>query len=184
MQKKLLSLMMLGMILISVATMAPVPAGAASILPKQIDDLLNSVKPGDSANYVTSRVKFALYLLLAGVVLVAVVYAILAAYKYIQSQGDPGKIGEAQKAIKAIFFGVGAMAVGVVGIILVSVFFDFDIITDPNIQQVCLSFPGEYACEYCSANPDNSNCIACETALKGTDAGVALPGECDETKFP
>jgi hypothetical protein len=161
MQKKLLSLMTFGMVLIGMATLAP-SASAASILPKPLEDLLDAIDPGKSASYVTARVAFALYLMLGGVILVAVVYAIMAAYKYIQSQGDPGKIGEAQKAIKAIFFGVGALAVGVVGIVLVTVFFDFDLV-DPDLPQVCISAAESDGCRSCiDDGKDAALCMQCE----------------------
>jgi len=76
---------------------------AQNLLPPQIIEIFNLLgKEGaGAAGFLTSRIQLALVIALGAVVLVAVVYAILAAFKYISSQGDAGKIEEAQKAIKA-----------------------------------------------------------------------------------
>ncbi|KXK26785.1 MAG: hypothetical protein TR69_WS6001000806 [candidate division WS6 bacterium OLB20] len=144
---------------------------AQSLLPGQIADIFNLLGPGGSgsAGFVTSRIQLGLVLALGAVVLIAVVYAIMAAIKYIQSQGDAGKIEEAQKAIQAIFFGIGAMLIAIVGIVLVFVFFGANR-PDPALYQVCLTSPDSEGCESCLAGEDpgtrgartNTACGQCE----------------------
>ncbi len=128
------------------------PAHAQNLLPKQITDIfgLLGTNGSGSAGFVQSRIQLGLVLALGAVVLIAVVYSILSALKYIQSQGDAGKIEEAQKAIKAIFFGIGAMLIAIVGIVLVFVFFGASR-PDPSLFQTCLSAPNSVGCASCVA---------------------------------
>ncbi len=139
---------------------------AENLLPQQIIQIFNLLGPQGSgaAGFVTSRIQLALVIALGAVVLVAVVYSIIAAFKYISSQGDAGKIEEAQKAIKAIFFGIGAMLIAIVGIVLVFVFFGAAR-PDPSLYQVCLSAPNSSGCAACYADTDptasSSNCFKC-----------------------
>ncbi|KXK26786.1 MAG: hypothetical protein TR69_WS6001000807 [candidate division WS6 bacterium OLB20] len=178
----------------------PAAVSAQSLLPDQIGDIFNLLGPegSGSANFVTSRVQLGLVLALGAVVLIAVVYAIMAAIKYIQSQGDAGKIEEAQKAIQAIFFGIGAMLIAIVGIVLVFVFFGANR-PDPALYQVCLSAPNSAGCESCLNNDaatdadgtySNTLCGQCEAAYdclarNGSNcdseaSGTTIPDECDE----
>lgn len=126
------------------------PVAAQDLLPSQIGDIFNLLGTDGvgASDFVTSRVQLGLVLALGIVVLIAVVYAILAAIKYIQSQGDAGQIEEAQKAIKAIFLGIGAMLLALVGIVLVFVFFGASR-PDPSLYQVCLSAPNSAGCKAC-----------------------------------
>ena len=139
---------------------------AQNLLPPQIIEIFNLLgKEGaGAAGFLTSRIQLALVIALGAVVLVAVVYAILAAFKYISSQGDAGKIEEAQKAIKAIFLGIAAMLIAIVGIVLVFVFFGAAR-PDPSLYQVCLSAPNSPGCDACynDSDPDatSSNCFKC-----------------------
>jgi hypothetical protein len=140
---------------------------AASLLPQQIIEIFNLLGPQGSgaAGFVTSRIQLALVIALGAVVLVAVVYSIIAAFKYISSQGDAGKIEEAQKAIRAIFLGIAAMLIAIVGIVLVFVFFGAAR-PDPSLYQVCLSAPNSIGCAACYADTDpaatTSNCFKCD----------------------
>lgn len=70
-----------------------------------------------------SLVSFGLSLIFVGIIAVAVYVIIRAAIKYIRSEGDESKIEEAQKAIKTVFMGVGALLVGIVGLVIILVFF-------------------------------------------------------------
>lgn len=70
-----------------------------------------------------SLVSFGLSLIFVGIIAVAVYVIIRAAIKYIRSEGDEGKVEEAQKAIKTVFMGVGALLVGIVGLVIILVFF-------------------------------------------------------------
>lgn len=73
---------------------------------------------------VRSWVNLGITLLFIGIILIAVFIIVRAAITYIQSQGDEGKIAEAQKAIKSVFIGIALLFVGIVGIILVLAFFN------------------------------------------------------------
>jgi len=150
-------------------------ANATSLLPDQISDLFNLLGgQGESTTqFVTSRVQLGLVIALGVVVLVAVVYAILAAIRYIRSQGEAGEIEEATKAIKAIFFGIGAMLIAIVGIVLVFVFFGA---TRPGTElfQTCISEPGSDACGVCLADGRDGN-NQCEQCEKEYDRGRIPP---------
>jgi hypothetical protein len=145
-----ISLLSLGTLLFSYERVS-----AASWLPKQIQDLFDLMGPGGSGTtgFATSRVQMLLLLGLGALVLAAVVYAAMAALKYIQSQGDPGKIEEAGKAVKAIFTGLAVLMVAIVGIVLVFVFFGTGLF-DSSAYQVCASAA------------DSPGCIACKGDLK------------------
>ena len=138
---------------------------SSGIFPQLINDLLDLLGPdGSSASaYLVDRLKFVLFLALGAVVLVAVVYSIMAAYKYIRSQGDPGKIDEAQKAIKAIFMGLGALAVAVVGVVLIFLFFGLGT-PESALPQVCISAPSSIGCKACQQDSGSTTCSFCEAA--------------------
>lgn len=161
------------------------PARAQNLLPPQITDIFGLLGVGGSgaAGFVTSRIQLGLVLALGAVVLISVVYAILAAFKYIQSQGDSGKIEEAQKAIKAIFFGIAAMLIAVVGIVLVFVFFGASR-PNPELTQVCLSAPGSKGCNACKTlGIEDTGCKACEdiyTQVAAGDVDLPTDGPCIE----
>lgn len=150
------------------STLMLLPQGVSaqnSLLPEEISNVFDLFGEDGSLTtvFVTSRVRVALVIALGILILVAVVYALIAAFKYIQSQGDPGKIEEAQKAIKAIFMGVAAMMVGIVGIVLVFVFFAATR-PDASLFQVCLSAPSSGGCASCMqvAGSTADLCETCE----------------------
>lgn len=151
-----------------------------SFLPEQILNLFNLLGPQGTgtAAFITSRVRVGLFIALGLIIVVAVIYALVASFKYIQSQGDPGKIEEAQKAIKAIFFGIAAMMIAVVGVILVFVFFGTTPV-EPNLFQTCLSAPNSLGCDSCrSEGIAGGNCNTCETLFAEIARGGTLdPGE-------
>lgn len=85
---------------------------------------INNDNPGQIAtNTVRGWVNLGITLLFIGIILIAVFIIVQAAIKYIQSQGDEGKIAEAQKAIKSVFIGIALLFVGIIGIVLVLAFF-------------------------------------------------------------
>ena len=178
--KKVTKLSIYSLLLLGMSAVL-LPARAQNLLPGQISDIFNllGTEGSGSAGFVQSRIQLGLVLALGAVVLVAVVYAIMAALKYIQSQGDAGKIEEAQKAIKAIFLGIGAMLVAIVGIVLVFVFFGANR-PDPSLFQTCLSAPNSTGCQACiDQDPANdaSLCVTCEDAYKALAlSGTALDG--------
>lgn len=151
-----------------------------SFLPEQILSLFNLLGPDGSgtASFIVSRVRVGLFIALGVIIVVAVIYALLASFKYIQSQGDPGKIEEAQKAIKAIFMGIAAMMIAIVGVILVFVFFGTSPV-EPNLYQTCLSAPNSLGCDSCRAEGINGgDCRTCEGLYAEVARGGTLdPGE-------
>ncbi|MEI6462573.1 MAG: hypothetical protein WCO33_02790 [bacterium] len=72
---------------------------------------------------VTNLIMSILTLLFIVVFIVAIVYTFLAAIKYIRSEGNEQKVEEAKNAVKAVLFGVGAMFVAILGIILINALF-------------------------------------------------------------
>lgn len=73
--------------------------------------------------FVAARLQLFISLIFVGIIILAVFIIIRAGVKYIQSQGDEGKIQEAQKAIKSVFIGIAVLFVGILGIVLVLAFF-------------------------------------------------------------
>lgn len=92
--------------------------GICNINDQNVEGEVNNV-----ATTAGSLVSFGLSLIFVGIIAVAVYVIIKAAIKYIRSEGDEAKIEEAQKAIKTVFMGVGALLVGIVGLVIILVFF-------------------------------------------------------------
>jgi len=63
--------------------------------------------------------RFGVSLIFIGIIAVAIIYIIRAAIKYIRSEGNEEEVQEATKAIKAVFIGIGALLVGIVGLVIV-----------------------------------------------------------------
>jgi len=149
----------------------PVPAHAqsTSLVPSFIQDIFDSLN--NPADYVTSRIRLGIILALGVVILIAVVYSILAAIKYISSQGDEGKVAEAKKAITAILSGIAALFIAIVGIVLVLVFFE---VQSPPTQvyNFCITNPDGALCQDCT-NGANASTQACISACQDEDAGAA-----------
>jgi hypothetical protein len=74
-------------------------------------------------DYLRDRANILLSVLFVGIILLSVFIIVQAGIKYIQSQGDEKQIGEAQKAIKTVFIGIGVLFVGIAGLVLVLAFF-------------------------------------------------------------
>ena len=138
----------------------PVPAHAqtsTSLVPDFIQRIFDGLD--NPADYVTSRIRLGIIIALGVVILIAVVYSILAAIKYITSQGEEGKVADAKKAITAILSGIAALFIAIIGIVLVLVFF--------NIQQ-----PPTQLYNFCIEDPEGALCQAC---TNGSNAGS---GQC------
>ncbi len=180
MKKYLLATLLILPILLVILPMSVHAQNDPSFLPEQILNLFNLLGPQGSgtAAFITSRIRVALFIALGVIIVVAVVYALIASFRYIQSQGDPSKIEDAQKAIKAIFFGIAAMMIAVVGVILVFVFFGTTPV-EPNLYQTCLSAPSSLGCDSCrSEGIAGSNCNTCESLFSDISRGGILdPGE-------
>lgn len=137
--------------------------GAVNIFPPEILRLFGLLGRGGicATDYINSRIQLVLFLVLGGLVLISVVYALIAAFKYIRSEGDPGEMEKAQKSIKAIFFGLAAMIIAIVGIVLVFVIFGAKP-TNPELFQVCISAPESLGCKACREDSTNPTCTGCE----------------------
>jgi len=144
-------------------------ANAASLLPQSIMDLMGLLGPGGvcASTYIESRIQFILILALGGIVLVAVAYALIAAFKYIRSEGVEGKMEEAKKTITSIFIGIAAMMVAIVGIVLVFAIFGARQ-ANPELLQTCINAPLSAACADCRISGSGgatSKCAICENAI-------------------
>ncbi|MBD3280563.1 hypothetical protein GF389_03505 [Candidatus Dojkabacteria bacterium] len=152
----------------------PVSVKAQNILPESIGNFLQEWEGSTVTEKVVGFLRLALTLAFGAVILVAVLYSILAAIKYIRSQGDSGKVEEANNAIKAIFQGIAAMFVGFIGIIIV--FFIFDVaLPDPSLPDICVKCPGTDVCKICSEGD-------LEDEVYTLDGATATTEECDLTE--
>lgn len=147
------ALMALGGLLASSTAVYAQSGSTSSFMPKIIQDLFDTLgqNGGGVAGFITTRAQFAIYFVLGLIILVAVAYSIMAGIKYIRSEGDPGKIEEAQKSIKAILMGIAAIFVGIIGIVLVMVIFGSSLPTG-GLPQVCLSAGESVGCKYYNNN--------------------------------
>jgi heme/copper-type cytochrome/quinol oxidase subunit 2 len=169
---------------------------AAGFLPAELEGILNLLGPSGicASDYITARARLALFMVLGGLVLISVVYALLAAFKYIRSEGDPGKMEEAQKSIKAIFFGIAAMIIAILGIVLVFVIFGAKQ-TNPQLFQTCINASDSVGCKKCVISVDDPTCKTCEdsyakicTKYAGQSKNFSdiigeLPEECKPTNL-
>ncbi|MEI6887070.1 MAG: hypothetical protein WCK31_02420 [bacterium] len=109
----------------------PVSVNAQSLIPTFLDPLVKAgsslgTEPGTSTVTLLSSILTIVFIV---VFLVAIVYTFMAAIKYIRSEGNEQKVEEAKNAVKAVLFGVGAMFVAILGVVLISAFFG---VTDPT----------------------------------------------------
>jgi len=68
-------------------------------------------------------IRFILSLIFVAIVIIAIYVIIKAALTYIQSEGNEEKVKQAKKAIQNVFIGIGALFVGLIGLIVVLAFF-------------------------------------------------------------
>jgi fumarate reductase subunit D len=159
---------------------------AESPLPDAITQLLGLLGPSGicASEYITARVQFVLTLALGGIILVAVVYALMAAFKYVSSQGESGKMEDAQKSIKAIFIGIAAMIIAIVGIILVFAVFGAKP-SSPELYQTCVSAPSSAACTSCKKDGavGSNPCALCENSIKTFCASDAAKNTSSSTSW-
>jgi len=136
---------------------------AISIFPPEIQAIIDLLGPGGicASKYIGERAQLALFMVLGGLVLISVIYALLAAFKYIRSEGNPDKMEDAQKSIKAIFFGIAAMIIAIVGIVLVFAVFNATP-TNPEIFQTCLQASDSEGCKACRKSTNDPLCKICE----------------------
>ncbi len=153
----------INIVVLALAGMATLTVSAQSLLPSFVSDITEGWEGATATEKITGFIRLALTLAFGAVILVAVVYSILAAIKYIRSGGEAGEVEEANKALKAIFQGVIAMFVGIIGVVLV--FFIFDVaLPNPSLPPVCLKYPESEKCRVCSEGTTNSTTnYDCET---------------------
>lgn len=78
----------------------------------------------DNLTTAAALIRFGLSLIFIGIIAIAVFTIIKAAIQYIRSEGEEEKIQSSQKSIKAVFIGIGALLVGIIGLVIVLAFFD------------------------------------------------------------
>lgn len=120
MKKILSTVLVIGALL---AFVSPLAVSAQTILPPVLNNIPKySVDklPTNASQIVTS----VLTIMFIVVFVVAVFYTFMAAIKYIRSEGNEQKVEEAKNAIKAVLFGVAAMFIAIVGILLINAFFN------------------------------------------------------------
>jgi uncharacterized membrane protein YidH (DUF202 family) len=86
------------------------------------DKSADEAKEG-ALGFATERIQQVVSLIFIGIIVISVFIIVQAGVKYIQSQGEEGKIAEAQKAIRSVFVGIAILFVGIIGLILVLAFF-------------------------------------------------------------
>lgn len=91
----------------------------ADILPGNLGGAVNAVGTNRSS-FLISLIRNGLIILFAVIVIAAIIYAALAGFKYIRSQGDETKVSEATEAIKAVMIGLLVAFLGVIAVIIVS----------------------------------------------------------------
>lgn len=138
-----------------------VNAQGTSLIPNFIQDIFGEAA-NDPANYVTARIRLGIIIALGVVILVAVVFSILAAIKYISSQGEEGKVAEAKKSVTAILTGIAVLFIAIIGIALVLVFF--------NVQS-----PVTEVYNFCITDPDSQLCQDCTNGNNANDTETCIP---------
>lgn len=89
-----------------------------------IDGVLCAADDGSTTiNVIATLVQLGLSLIFVVIIAIAIFYIIKSAITYIQSEGNEEKVTEAQKAIKAVFIGIGALFVGILGLVLLITIF-------------------------------------------------------------
>lgn len=88
-----------------------------------INSLCGTIDNNTTGATIRSTFNLIVSLIFVAIIIFSIYVIIKAAIKYIRSEGDPAKIEEAQKAIKAVFVGIAALFVGLIGIIVVIAFF-------------------------------------------------------------
>ncbi len=89
-----------------------------------IQDVTDPETPGIVLGFTQQRVSQVVSLVFIGIILISVFIIVQSGVKYIQSQGEEGKIQEAQKAIRSVFIGIAVLFVGIIGLILLLAFFN------------------------------------------------------------
>lgn len=138
-------------------------AAQQSILPPELADIIERFPGGAGlVDFVTDNVRLLITVLWIVLVLAAVVYAGVAGFKYVSSQGDAGKIEEAQKAVKAIWMGVAAFFVSIIGMVVIIAIAGGTVTT--SIYETCVLAAGSEGCKSCNDEGRTADnlCNTCE----------------------
>jgi len=112
-----------------------IPLGVCTFIPAICDAISgqqcsSSLTPQDASKFLQDRLRTVLSFVFIGIILISVFIILRAGIKYIQSQGDPGKIADAQKSIQSVFVGFAVLFVGIIGLVLILAFFNITGLTD------------------------------------------------------
>jgi hypothetical protein len=150
-----------------------------SILPPALQNLGDLFGPGGSGlnEFAQSRIQILILVFFTFLIVAAIAFIMWNVLKYFRSSGDQGMMEEANRGVKEILTGVVVFLIGVVGIVLLFVFFGGDILFF-NSYQTCISAPNSDGCKSCRAESGDSSVIA-----GGTGGVGALPDDWDTIKF-
>ena len=73
----------------------------------------------DAVNTGVTYLRFGFSLVFVGIIAVAIFIIIKAALNYIRSEGDNEKVEQATKSIRNVFIGIGALLVGIIGLVII-----------------------------------------------------------------
>lgn len=123
MKKILSTVLVVGALLAFVSPFTVSAQTSKTILPDQLKQIptYNVDTLGSNSSKIVTSVLTIMFIV---VFVVAVFYTFMAAIKYIRSEGNEQKVEEAKNAIKAVLFGVAAMFIAIVGILLINAFFN------------------------------------------------------------
>lgn len=170
---------LLTILLVLFATVSLVPAGLSSVQAQQSFSICTLLGPlgnpfgcatgefgsQSASQYLLPRIQLVLTLAFIGLIVFAIVYVVRAAITYIQSQGKPEEIENATKSIRSVFIGLGALFVGIAGILLVIAFFGGDTGGfGGSVDIRCIERP------QCCTNRDGS-----KTEYGAADSGATCP---------
>lgn len=91
-----------------------------------INSICGSFDSGRVTTGVSQWIQFGLTLVFVGIIVVSIFYVISAAIRYIRSEGDESKVKDASKAIKAVFVGLAALFIGLIGIVIILAVFQVE----------------------------------------------------------
>ena len=98
-------------------------------------------KSTDTAGDIKSILTLVVSLIFIAIIIFAIYVIIKSAIKYIRSEGDEAKIQEATKAIKSVFIGIGALFVGLIGLVIILAFFNAQNALNNDINTTNLNSP-------------------------------------------
>ncbi|KXK26072.1 MAG: hypothetical protein TR69_WS6001001366 [candidate division WS6 bacterium OLB20] len=138
-------------------------AAQESVLPDELARIIERFPGGAGlVDFVTDNIRLLITVMWIALVLASVIYAGIAAFKYVTSQGDAGKIEEAQKAVKAIWMGVAAFFVSIIGMVVIVAIAGGSLAT--TVYETCILASGSEGCDVCNEQGivEGNLCEYCE----------------------